>query len=451
MRRSLRPTLAPVALAAGLLIGERDPRRGSGPRRRLGRDRHRSGRPVGLAVIARRRQRADPDPSRVPGAVPGHPRRLPAHRGRLSGCDVGANFASGEVPDLFYVNADYAQEWIDQGLLHPLDEYVEASGFDTSTFFPGYAEVFQKDGSWYGFPKDGNTIAMAYNTDLVTDAADDDGRAPRHGREPRGRRGPVGPDVPQPGPRPRARVPLCQWRRAAHRGRHGERHRLTEASRAAVQWYLDLFANGLGMTASDMGADWCGEALGKGSAAIAFEGGWLDPYMETTFPDLPYAWAEMPVGSSGEPVTISFTVSLLDRRRLAEQGPGLRAPQLPDRGRGHDDVDRGRRRAAVAARTCRHRPARRCSPRAAPTLDRARASCPAGSTVQKAFTGRVHRRGPERDVQRRCRWSRRPRPRSTTALGSVTPSDRVIERPGPAATPAPARTRPQADRDVRTT
>ena len=33
------------------------------------------------------------------------------------------------------------------------------------------------------------------------------------------------------------------------------------------------------MTASGLGAGWCGEALGKGSTAIAFEGGWLDPYM----------------------------------------------------------------------------------------------------------------------------------------------------------------------------
>src|SRR6185503_17579290 len=29
--------------------------------------------------------------------------------------------SSGEVPDLFYVNAEYAPEWIDQGFLEPLD------------------------------------------------------------------------------------------------------------------------------------------------------------------------------------------------------------------------------------------------------------------------------------------------------------------------------------------
>ena len=90
---------------------------------------------------------------------------------------MAAKFASADVPDLFYVNAEYAQDWIDQGLLAPLDDYVAASGFDPSAFYPGYADVFKKDGVWYGFPKDGNTIGMAYNTDLVTAATSDHGGA----------------------------------------------------------------------------------------------------------------------------------------------------------------------------------------------------------------------------------------------------------------------------------
>jgi multiple sugar transport system substrate-binding protein len=221
---------------------------------------------------------------------------------------MATRFASGDVPDLFYVNADYAQEWIDQGLLHPLDDHIELSGLDTSAFFPGYAEVFQKAGSWYGIPKDGNTIAMAYNTDLVPEPPTtmDELVATAEGL--------VGTEG--------VTAPLC-LNPSLDRGlaflyaNGGEL--LTEdgaasaigtpESQAAVQWYLDLFRDGLGMTASDIGATWCGEALGRGSAAIAFEGGWLDPYMTETFPDTPYAWAEMPVGSSGEPVTISFTVA----------------------------------------------------------------------------------------------------------------------------------------------
>jgi len=221
---------------------------------------------------------------------------------------MAAKFASADVPDLFYVNADYAQQWIDQGLLAPLDDYIAASGFDTSTFYPGYADVFKKDGKWYGFPKDGNTIGMAYNTALVTTPPTTMAELMAAAESLKGTDG--------------LTAPIC-LNAGLDRGlaflyaNGGELLNAdgtasaieTDASKAAVQWYLDLFKSGLGMTAGDLGAGWCGEALGKGSAAIIFEGGWLDPYMQTTFPDITYAWAPVPVGTSGEPVTISFTVS----------------------------------------------------------------------------------------------------------------------------------------------
>jgi multiple sugar transport system substrate-binding protein len=83
----------------------------------------------------------------------------------------------------------------------------------------------------------------------------------------------------------------------------------SDKTKAAVQWYLDLFKNGLGMTPSAMGDDWCGTSLGNGHAAMIFEGGWLDPAMTSTYPDIKYQWAPMPTGSSGSPVTISYTAS----------------------------------------------------------------------------------------------------------------------------------------------
>ena len=235
---------------------------------------------------------------------------------------MAARFASGEVPDVFYVNADYAQEWIDQGLLLPLDDYIAAAGIDTSAFFPGYADVFRKDGVWYGFPKDGNTIGMAYNTDLVTTPPTTMDELLNVAEGLKGTEGLGAPLCLNPGlDRGLAFLYANGGELLSEDGSASAIE--SEASKAAVQWYLDLFANGLGMTASDLGASWCGEALGKGSAAIAFEGGWLDPYMESTFPDLPYAWAEMPVGSSGEPVTISFTVAYSIGADSPNKDPGF--------------------------------------------------------------------------------------------------------------------------------
>ena len=129
---------------------------------------HRHGHPFGLAVVPGRGQCPDPDAARLPVGVPERQGRLPAARWRLRGRHGRPSSPSGDVPDVFYVDAGYAQQWIDQGYLAPLDDYIAKSNFDTSQFFPGYASIFKgTDGKVYGLPKDGNTIAMAYNTALV--------------------------------------------------------------------------------------------------------------------------------------------------------------------------------------------------------------------------------------------------------------------------------------------
>ena len=221
---------------------------------------------------------------------------------------MAAKIASGDVPDLFYVNADYAQQWITDGYLYPLDDYIAKAGFDTSAFYPAYADIFKQGGKTYGFPKDGNTIAMAYNSDIVKTPPTTMADLQKAAESLKGSPGITAPMCLNPGLD--RGLAFLYANGGELLNADGTASAITsDASKAAVQWYLDLFKNGLAMTASDLGAGWCGEALGKGSAAIAFEGGWLDPYMTSTFPDIKYAWAEMPVGTSGKPATIAFTVS----------------------------------------------------------------------------------------------------------------------------------------------
>ena len=218
-------------------------------------------------------------------------------------------FASHDVPDLFYVNAEYAPEWIQQGFLEPLDDDISQSGFDTSKFFPGALSIFKgQDGKTYGFPKDTNTIALAYNTALVPNPPKTLDELVTMANDMKGKNG--------------LKAPMC-LNAALDRGLaflyaqggslvsdDGKTDQVdSDATKSAVQWYMDLFKNGLGMTSSDLGSGWCGEALGKKQVAMTFEGGWLDPFMTSTYPDVKYAWAQMPTGSSGQPVTISYTVS----------------------------------------------------------------------------------------------------------------------------------------------
>ena len=62
---------------------------------------------------------------------------------------------------------------------------------------------------------------------------------------------------------------------------------------------------------------------------MIFEGGWLDPYMATTYPDTTYAWAPMPQGA--EQATLGLHGQLLDRRRFGQQGRRLGPAPVPHR------------------------------------------------------------------------------------------------------------------------
>jgi multiple sugar transport system substrate-binding protein len=220
-----------------------------------------------------------------------------------------AKFSSGEPPDLFYVDSSVAPEWIDEGVLEDLEPTAQERGFDTSAFFPGYLDAFRgPDGGIFGFPKDGNTLGMAYNSDMLTAA----GIEPPTNRE----------------ELMAAATALTTGDQKAFCLNHSLDRALafiyqnggslfnedkTEATfdspetREALTTYLGWFASGQGDTGANLVGDWCGKALGEESVAIIFEGGWLDPYMKQNYADVNYAWAPMPEGA--EKATLGFTVS----------------------------------------------------------------------------------------------------------------------------------------------
>jgi len=220
-----------------------------------------------------------------------------------------AKFSAGEPPDLFYVDSSVAPEWIDQDVLVDLEPLAAERGFDTAPFFPGYLDAFRgSSGGIFGFPKDGNTLGMAYNSDKLTAASLE---------------------------------PPADWTAlsaAAQALTTGDQkafclnHSLDRAlafvyqaggsllsddktqntfdspeTRTALQTYLGWFSKGQAARAADLGDDWCGKSLGEGKVAVIFEGGWLDPYMKNTYPDTKYTWAPMP--KDKEQATLGFTVS----------------------------------------------------------------------------------------------------------------------------------------------
>jgi multiple sugar transport system substrate-binding protein len=221
---------------------------------------------------------------------------------------MATRLGSGDAPDLFYINQAYAQDWIDQGLLAPLDQMATDAGFDLTPFYPGYLAPFQRDGQTYAFPKDSSILGMQVNNEMF---------------------GAAGIDIPTTTDELVAaaealqangvETPMCfaaEWQRAGAFV-HGFGGGIvdeagaptidSEESRAGLQWYLDQYANGLAMTAADIGAGWCGEAFGKELVAISFEGNWIGPFLANDYPDVTYTVAPIPAGPV-EQATLSYTV-----------------------------------------------------------------------------------------------------------------------------------------------
>jgi multiple sugar transport system substrate-binding protein len=220
-----------------------------------------------------------------------------------------AKFSAGEPPDLFYVDSSVAPEWIDEGVLVDLEPLATERGFDTGAFFPGYLDAFRgPSGGVFGFPKDGNTLALAYNSDLLS-AAGVEPPADWAGLEA------AAPKLTSGDQKAfclnnsldRALAFIYQNGGSLLSEDKTQNTFDSAETRTALQTYLGWFANGQAARAADMGDDWCGKSLGEGKVAAIFEGGWLDPYMKNTYPDTTYAWAPMPRGT--EQATLGFTVS----------------------------------------------------------------------------------------------------------------------------------------------
>jgi multiple sugar transport system substrate-binding protein len=216
-------------------------------------------------------------------------------------------FGASDPPDLFYINADDAPEWIDQGFLQPLDDYIQRQGFDTGKFFPGYVSIFNQDGTTYGLPKDGDTIAMAVNTDLLPTPPTTMDELVQVATSLKGKTGLKAPMCLNPSLDRGLAFLYAQGGSLLSEDSSAAAIDGTE-SKAAVQWYMDLFKHGLGQTNTQLGDGSCGEALGNGDVAIAFEGSRLKGAMDA-FPKTKWQFAEMPTGSSGTKVTINYSAA----------------------------------------------------------------------------------------------------------------------------------------------
>jgi len=215
---------------------------------------------------------------------------------------MAARFAAHNAPDVFYVDSGVIGSWIQQGVIAPLNGLVKSTHFKTKPFYPKLLAAFKKGSKIYGFPKDWSPLATETNTALLNQA----------GVKPPKTWAQLKADAKAIKNKTSSKHPIClspDWARmgAFMYQNKGSitKHLTSQANVQAVKFYVGLLKSGLAY--SPPSGSWCGQELGQGHAAIAFEGNWLLPYMKSTYPNTKYSVHPMVKGKTNG--NLAFTVS----------------------------------------------------------------------------------------------------------------------------------------------
>ncbi|MBB5868133.1 multiple sugar transport system substrate-binding protein [Allocatelliglobosispora scoriae] len=81
--------------------------------------------------------------------------------------NLTTQLASGDAPDVWTNQGSYYPQFVSAGQILDIQPYVTADGVDLSQYQGGLADLFTKDGKRFGLPKDWDTMAIVYNTELL--------------------------------------------------------------------------------------------------------------------------------------------------------------------------------------------------------------------------------------------------------------------------------------------
>ncbi len=228
-----------------------------------------------------------------------------------------ANVASNTVPDVFYLQPSMSSEYIGAGKLLNLSPYMARDGVKASDYYSTLLNPFVcTSGQVYGLPKDWNSLGVFYNKQMFqaaglaapsagwtwSDLQNDAQKLTKNPGTPHSVYGVV------------LSADLSRW--GAFLNQAGGSVLNKDGTQAAfnspqgvqaLEFYDSFFKNNTGAMPTTVGAPWNGDAFGKQRAAMVFEGGWLIPYMASTYPNVQYGIAPLPIGPTGKPANLSFT------------------------------------------------------------------------------------------------------------------------------------------------
>jgi multiple sugar transport system substrate-binding protein len=223
-----------------------------------------------------------------------------------------ARFAAHNAPDVFYVDSSVIGSWVHQGVIQPLNSFVQRSHFNTKKFIPKLLGAFEKGKSIYGFPKDWSPLATEVNNELFAKAGV---KVPKTWAQLKSvAKTMVKKGIPHP---------IClsaDWARMGafmyENGGSLTSHLTSKANAQAVNFYVSLLKSGLAYTPPS--TSWCGAELGAGHAAIIFEGNWLLPSM-SAYPNTHIGVHPMVKGKKQGNLafTTSYSISKSDQNKQA--------------------------------------------------------------------------------------------------------------------------------------
>ncbi len=226
---------------------------------------------------------------------------------------IQAAFASGDPPNVFYVDSSRLPDWAEAGVLAPGNDLIEAQ----DDIYESLREAFTYEGDFYCPAKDFSTMTLQYNKDMF-DAAGLDYPTPEWTWEDLRNAAEALTGEDEEGNLVLGLVTPPNFERwlpflyqAGGSVLNEDWTEVTFDSPEALEalaFYVNLVVDGYAGPPSMVDAGWGGEAFGQGRVAMAMEGNWVIQYLLDQFPDLNWGVTELPTYYDGTQATMVFTV-----------------------------------------------------------------------------------------------------------------------------------------------
>jgi multiple sugar transport system substrate-binding protein len=228
-----------------------------------------------------------------------------------------ANVASGTVPDVFYLSPDMSSEYISAGKLLNLSPYMTRDHVSANDYYPALLNPFTcTSGQIYGLPKDWSSLGIFYNKQMFQAAGvpfpsanwtwqDMYNDAQKLTKNAGATNATYGISLSADASRWGAFLLADGGQMLNKDGTQAVFN--NSAGVNALTYYDSFIKNHVGVLPTQVGAPWNGDAFGKAKTAMTVEGPWLIPYMSSTYPNIQYDIAPLPVSSTGKRANLIFT------------------------------------------------------------------------------------------------------------------------------------------------